>query len=723
MSCNFDKPKVIFFFLSLPKKGETLKLSNPLNYLLLTILSCLNFSVLEAQFQPNVDFQKVEAFVKVIPETKTVVGKATYSLQILKDTTEFFLDAKSMTYSIEDLPRRTKVTYHDEKLHFKGKFKAEKEIVFTIEYEMQPKQTLYFYGFNHDEGDDQIWTQGQGKYTSHWLPSLDNPRDKMVFELSVESPKNLQAVANGKFIRKIERDSTSLWQFQMKKPMSSYLLAFAVGDYAHERVYSSSGIPLHLYMQRKDMSFFEATYRYSQEMFDFLENEIGVPYPWEVYQQIPVRDFLYSGMENTTLTIFSDNFIVDETGFVDHNYISVNAHELAHQWFGNLVTAESDEHHWLQEGFATYYGLLAEREIFGEPHFYRSLYESAEQLKALSDKGKGEAILRTKASSLTYYQKGAWALHILSEKMGEEKFRLAVRNYLEKYQYSTANTDQFLAEVAEVSSVDIAAFKLDWLQQSAFQAEEALESLKKSLFIKQYLELLAVRERPLEQKREHLVRFMKDDFSRDMNQEAVFQIGAPTSKVAIDLYKQALRSKSIYTKQAVAIFLDDIPQELRLDYEQLLLVPSYITVEKALYHLWANFPEQRHVYLDVTREMKGFRENNIRQLWLLLALVTPDFEPKNKQKYFTELTKYTSSANDFNTRKIAFNYLYQLDVFSDEAYLSLIESCFHPTWVYRDFCRAMLKDLLSEEKHQTKVKALVEDLSEAEKEYLNTLLQ
>ncbi|MGZ9677575.1 M1 family aminopeptidase [Flavobacterium sp. GNP001] len=112
-------------------------------------------------------------------------------------------------------------------------------------------------------------------------------------------------------------------------------------------------------------------------MFDFLEKEIGVKYPWGIYKQAPVRDFLYAGMENTSATLFNTRYVVDSTGFEDRSYTNVNAHELAHQWFGNLVTAESGKHHWLQEGFATYYALLAEKEIYGEDHFYSKLYETA----------------------------------------------------------------------------------------------------------------------------------------------------------------------------------------------------------------------------------------------------------------------------------------------------------------------------------------------------------
>ena len=148
--------------------------------------------------------------------------------------------------------------------------------------------------------------------------------------------------------------------------MSSYLVMLAFGNFVKQEAKSKSGTSLEFYLDKNDVSKFEPTFRYSAALFDYLEQEIGVKYPWGIYRQVPVRDFLYAGMENTTSTIFSQDFVVDSIGFNDKNYINVNAHELAHQWFGDLITAQSSKHHWLQEGFATYYALLAEKEIFGD---------------------------------------------------------------------------------------------------------------------------------------------------------------------------------------------------------------------------------------------------------------------------------------------------------------------------------------------------------------------
>jgi aminopeptidase N len=110
-------------------------------------------------------------------------------------------------------------------------------------------------------------------------------------------------------------------------------------------------------------------------------------------------------MENTSATVFSSRYVVDSTGFEDRNYTNVNAHELAHQWFGDLVTAQSGKHHWLQEGFATYYAALAEREIYGDDYFYSKLYETAQQIKYAS-RTDTIPVLNEKASSLSFIKRG-----------------------------------------------------------------------------------------------------------------------------------------------------------------------------------------------------------------------------------------------------------------------------------------------------------------------------
>src|SRR5690606_3646485 len=232
----------------------------------------------------------------------------------------------------------------------KKKFQPSKNKELSISFESSPTKALYFV----EKGEEsQVWTQGQGKYTSNWLPSFDDMNEKIEFDLSIAYDKDYEVVANGKLVNIEEHESTKTWHYNMDMPMSSYLVVLVVGKFNKQTLSSESGIPIELYYCPEDSLKVEPTYRYTKQMFDFLEKEIGYKYPWQVYKQVPVHDFLYAGMENTSCTIFSDAFVVDEAGFNDRNYVNVNAHELAHQWFGDLVTAKSGEHHWLQEGFAT----------------------------------------------------------------------------------------------------------------------------------------------------------------------------------------------------------------------------------------------------------------------------------------------------------------------------------------------------------------------------------
>jgi Aminopeptidase N len=366
---------------------------------------------------------------------------------------------------------------------------------------------------------------------------MDDMNDKIEFDLTIAAPIGTTVMANGSLKSTIEKKGLMYWEWDMQHPMSSYLVAFAIGDFDKKTVISTSGIPIELYYDKEDALKVEPTYRYTKEIFDFFESEIGVAYPWQNYKQVPVRDFLYAGMENTTATIFSEAFVVDSIGFNDRNYVNVNVHELAHQWFGNLVTETEGSHHWLHEGFATYYALLAEKDIYGEDYYYWKLYNSAEQLIELSEQGKGESLLNPKASSLTFYEKGAWALHILKELIGEEVFSKAVQNYLQHYQFKNVTTQDFLNEVKAVTNKDISQWEADWLEQSAFKAEQAYLSLIESEFIRNYFEVTALRRIPFSEKIIQLKTALTfpNDF---IGQEAIYQLDGEPISEAIPLYKK-----------------------------------------------------------------------------------------------------------------------------------------------------------------------------------------
>ncbi len=687
-----------------------------------TLIFFLFVQLLSAQVQDKVDFIRGEVVVELFPSEKKVVGDITYEFNVLKDVDSIFLDAHDMDFTAVLLDGNTlKYENTTKKLVISNQFRRGDSHSLKLQYVAYPKQTVYFLGWGDDiPGNNQIWTQGQGKYTSHWLPSFDDMIEKVEFDVSVLTAKDHKVVANGKLKSSKQLKDKLLWRFDMKKPMSSYLLGFVIGDFHKKELKSSSGVPIELYYEPKDSLNVEPTYRHTQHIFDFLEKEIGVPYPWQNYKQVPVQDFLYAGMENTTCTIFSNQYVIDSTAFVDKNYVNVNAHELAHQWFGNLVTETSSEHHWLHEGFATYYAYLAEKDLFGEDHFYWHLLGTAEALKSFSEDDQGEALRNPGAGSLTFYEKGAWALMMLHKRVGDFNFKQGIRNYLQKYAHQNVTIPDFMQEMENVSGMDLSNFEQEWLEDPNFRYAEAQSFLmQKNTSIKQFFELKEKIGEQTETAENHLKDIWGSLESSQLKQHLVLEYGNHFSS---QFLSTILQTGDLKVRQAVVLSMVKIPSELQQEAESLLLDQSYTTIESALYKLWGDFPDNREKYLDETEELEGFPNKNLRVLWLTLALVTPGYNTGMKPSYFEELNGYSGPEHHFETRLLVFQYLSSIGGYNDETLKNLVEACGHHVWHFKKSARDILKEFLKNEDGLARVKAIYPLLNQQEKQYLDKTL-
>jgi aminopeptidase N len=530
-----------------------------------------------------------------------------------------------------------------------------------------------------------------------------------------------QVISNGVLKEKSIVDELAYWKYKMEKPMSSYLLMVAIGKFDKHSQISKNGTPLELYLENKDAAKFEPTYRYSSQIFDFLENEIGVKYPWEVYKQIPVRDFLYAGMENTSATLFASRYIVDSIGFEDRNYTNVNAHELAHQWFGNLITAESGKHHWLQEGFATYYALLAEREIYGDDYFYSKLYQSAQQIKYAS-RTDSIPVLNAKASSLSFYQKGAWALFVLHDAIGDKAFKKAVRSYLKKYAFQNVITENFFDEIRKVSNYDLDKFSKEWLESSVFNSQTANSLLNKNKMIQSLFEVEKLKKKPLVEKEAFFEKIMQSDVYFTVKEAIVNQIKNEDFPAKKKLLHLALATDEVQVRQAVATALPNIPKEFREEYETLLHDRSYQTQEIALYYLWNNFPEFRVKYLDESKNWIGYNDYNLKTLWLSLALSTPDYSA-DKTALIEELINYSSVNYETITRQNALTKLIAFQLINDTVLQNLVNATTHHMWQFSKFGRDNIRVLLKKPEMRASFERILTNLNEKEQFQLNRLLK
>lgn len=688
-----------------------------------------------AQHQDKVDFLTAQVKVYTIPKEKVIKGVVTYQFVITDKVDSIFLDAKNMDFaSVQLNNKKLKFQYDGQRIVLHKKFKIGRKYSLQLTYSCSPKQTVYFIGWDDVVEENkqvmpagrQLWTQGQGKYTSHWLPSFDAMEEKVAFDLSINTSKEFLVVANGKMINRSEANTKNTWQFDMLKPMSSYLLAFTIGDYSKQVLTSKSGVPIENYYYPSDSLRVEPTYRYTKEIFDFLEEEIGVPYPWQNYKQVPVKDFLYAGMENTTVTIFSDAFMIDSTAFVDKNYVNVNAHELAHQWFGNLVTEKNGEHHWLHEGFATYYAYLAEKDLFGDDHFYWKLYETAQQLKDLSEKGEGQSLLDPKASSLTFYEKGAWALVALRELVGDEFFKQGIRNYLNKHQFKNVTVTDFLEEIRLVSGTDLSAYRAQWLVGTTFPVKAALSILKKH---SPSLSLLSQMNTVFEGIQSDDIDYKSYWESSPSVHFKKYLIQKHHRFLPKSVIEKAFAMDNVPIRQALAgslLGVSTTAQDKELwknSFESLLNDESYVTQEIALVKLWSSFEMNRQSYLDKLSGTLGLPNNNIRLLWLTLALVTPEYKIEEKGSYLKELIDYTRAVHNPEIRQRAFTYLNDIGAMNTEVFKELLKSTDHHSWQFRNFARRLLDEQLKDEVLKNQILAAGKELKEDDLRYLKTKMK
>jgi len=201
---------------------------------------------------------------------------------------------------------------------------------------------------------------------------------------------------------------------------------------------------------------------HTEKIIEFLEAETGFPYPWGTYSQVMVQDFMYGAMENTSATIFGDFFNVDESGFNDRNYISVNAHEATHQWFGDLITARSNQGTWLQESFATYYAKLFMKSIYGADEYAINMRNEVNSALAAGERDN-IPVVHSKSGSARVYPKGSTIIHMLRYVLGDEAYKRVIKHYLTKHAFGNVETNDLNQAIKDVLGQNLDWFFEQWL--------------------------------------------------------------------------------------------------------------------------------------------------------------------------------------------------------------------------------------------------------------------
>jgi len=389
---------------------------------------------------------------------KKIIGQATLRLvPIRNELSEVVLDSIGLTIESVTLagkPLAFRTTDKELIIALNRPHGPTETLELGIRYQGQPSRGLFFIAPDdaYPKRPRQIWSQGQANDNRHWFPGYDFPNDKTTSELLVTVPANWLTISNGRLVSVKENKParTKTWHWLQDKPHSTYLISLVAGEYetAEEKW---KGIPLTYYVPPGTADQIPAAFGRTANMMEFYASHLG-PYPWDKYAQSVVEHFLFGGMENTSATTMARNWIYPAALAPD---IQIGrddgiAHELVHQWFGDLLTCKDWRHTWLNEGFATYFAAVWIEHYYGKDIFSARMQRSAEGI-VRSPAGQRPIVQRPGTEQGLVYPKGAWVLHMLRQQLGDEDFWKAIRHYVDKHRFQNVDTHDFLDAVAEAT--------------------------------------------------------------------------------------------------------------------------------------------------------------------------------------------------------------------------------------------------------------------------------
>ncbi len=413
-------------------------------------------------------------------ERRKLFGVASTTLAPINDGLKY-VDFDSVELNIKRVTLSTGTPLEFEQLgdklrvYFDKPRKSDEELSIIISYEASPRRGLYFIAPDeaYPQKPFQIWSQGQDEDSRHWFPCYDYPNERATSEVIVTVPGRYFALSNGKLIGVTEdgQQKTKTYHWRQEIPHVTYLIALVVGEFI-ELKDSYDGIPLLHYVPPGREEDAQRSFKNTPDMMEFFSEKTGIKYPYEKYAQIAVADFIFGGMENTSATTLTDRTLHDERAHLDFSSDPLVAHELAHQWFGDLITCKDWSHAWLNEGFATYFEALYKEHQLGVDEFRQSMLEKAEiYFKEDKERYRRPIVTHVYHEPIELfdrhlYQKGAWVMHMLRFVLGEELFWKSIRHYTNKHKGQTVQTSDFINAITEATGKNLEWFFDEWIYKA-----------------------------------------------------------------------------------------------------------------------------------------------------------------------------------------------------------------------------------------------------------------
>jgi len=444
---------------------------------LLALLAPLSAGPLRFAADRPVDLVHLRLDATVVLEERLLRAVATLELRALRTVRAVTLDAEGLKVSkVEWVAGATaEVPCRNDGASLvitpPAPFPAEARAVLRIHYEVRdPKAGLRFFGPTaaQPEVPWQVWSQGETTDNRHWIPCFDHPNDRFTSELAITAGKGLRILSNGRMEPPRENaDGTVTWHWKQEHDHVAYLITLVVGTFAVKEE-SWRGRPVTYWVAPKREADIDRSFANTRRMLDLFSEKIGVEYPWAQYAQVCVEQFDFGGMENTSATTLHESTLHDARAHLDFRSEGLVAHELAHQWFGDLVTCRDWAHVWLNEGFASYFEAIWDEHDEGADALAWNMVRKG---RAAIAGGRALPIVHRaydgewEQFDARAYPKGAWVLHMLRRRVGDDLFWRSVRRYVETNRHRCVETVDLRKAFEETTGRSLERFFHDWTER------------------------------------------------------------------------------------------------------------------------------------------------------------------------------------------------------------------------------------------------------------------
>jgi len=430
---------------------------------------------------PQVDYLHLRLDMRFDdPMTRTFEAQETIRFKTLGlPLTHLHLDAVELAIrEVTDSAGKPLVFDYDEQeltVHFDPPLPPDTESGVKIRYRCaNPKAGMWF-ALPDDGYPDRplmIHTQGEAEYNRYWLVAHDSPNERCTTEIAVDIPDKYTALANGKLVaREAAGAGRVKYHYRLDQPHVAYLISLVIGEFAVV-TQEWQGIPVEYWVPPTGKDDAIRTFEKTVPMLEFFSQKLDAKYPYPKYSQSVVHLFQWGGMENTSVTTLHEDTLVDAAAAVDQDSEGLIAHELAHQWFGDMITCRSWPHLWLNEGFATYMEMVWDEHEYGPDKYAYETWsllrrvgrsESVDTHVGMVSPIVGETMDAFRRPASNPYSKGASVLHMLRRTVGDDVFWRGIRDYVKTAAWTQAESDDLRRCLEAASGLSLERFFAEWV--------------------------------------------------------------------------------------------------------------------------------------------------------------------------------------------------------------------------------------------------------------------